>query len=203
MSAAEVALQELGFLSLPAKPSAHEVASALDALAALATDGTTPEPAVLQELGRGAHKALEERGVLEAAPMVASALDGWPTKAHEPGTPEPKPLPLDALPKVLQDMARTSHEATQAPLDSAIGAVLGGVSVAIVGKVEVEIRADTDWRKPAHEYIGIQQPSGTGKSPLINMVREAYRGVGGEEGQRGGVHPQVGGRTDQVGREVC
>ena len=69
-------------------------------------------------------------------------------------------------------MARTSHEATQAPLDSAIGAALGGVSVAIVGKVWVEIRANTEWIKPAHTYVGIEQPSGTGKSPLINMVQK-------------------------------
>ena len=96
----------------------------------------------------------------------------WPEHPHLPAPPEPDPLPLEALPSVLRDMARTSHEATQAPLDSAIGAVLGGVSVAIVGKVCVEIRADTEWIKPAHTYIGIQQPSGTGKSPLINMVQK-------------------------------
>ena len=172
MSGAEVALKELGFLSLPPKPSPLEVASALDALAALATDGTTPEPTVLQELGRGGQKALEERGVANAASMVESALEGWPVKPDEPRPAEPDSLPLDALPAVLRDMARTSHEATQAPLDSAIGAVLGGVSVAIVGKVQVEIRADTDWVKPAHTYIGIEQPSGTGKSPLINMVQK-------------------------------
>ena len=81
-------------------------------------------------------------------------------------------VPLDALPPVLRDMARTSHEATQAPLDSAIGAVLGGVSIAIVGKVWIDICPRRQWVKPAHEYVGIQQPSGTGKSPLINMVQK-------------------------------
>jgi hypothetical protein len=169
---AEDALQELGFLSLPATPSRAEVDDALDALAALAVDGAAPGHAVLEELGRGAHKALEERGVLEAAPMVASALEGWPTRPDIPRTGEPEPLPLDALPAVLRDMARTSHETTQAPLDSAIAAVLGGVSVAIVGKVWVEIDPRRGWKKPAHEYIGIEQPSGGGKSPLINMVQE-------------------------------
>lgn len=101
-----------------------------------------------------------------------AVLQPWPEHPHLPGPPEPEPLPIDALPPVLRDMARTSHEATQAPLDSAIGAVLGGVSVAIVGKVCVEIRANTEWIKPAHTYIGIEQPSGTGKSPLINMVQK-------------------------------
>ena len=98
--------------------------------------------------------------------------EGWPEHPHFPGSPEPESLPLDALPPVLRDMARTSHEATQAPLDSAIGAVLGGVSVAIVGKVCVEICPRRQWIKPAHEYVGIQQHSGTGKSPLINMVQK-------------------------------
>ena len=94
----------------------------------------------------------------------------WPEDPHLPSPPEPDALPLEALPPVLRDMARTIHEATQAPLDSAIGAVLGGVSVAIVGKLWVEICPRRQWVKPAHEYIGIQQHSGTGKSPLINMV---------------------------------
>jgi len=95
----------------------------------------------------------------------------WLEHPSLPGEPEPEPLPLDALPPVLRDMARTSHEVTQAPLDSAIAVVLGGVSVAIVGKVWVEICPRRQWIKPAHEYVGIQQPSGTGKSPLINMVQ--------------------------------
>ena len=114
----------------------------------------------------------------EPAPRTAfngrgwASREPWPEHPRLPGLPDANPLPLDALPAVLRNMARTSHEATQAPLDSAIGAVLGGVSVAIVGKVWVEIRADTEWIKPAHTYIGIEQPSGTGKSPLINMVQK-------------------------------
>ena len=99
-----------------------------------------------------------------------SAVDAWPDAPDLPGSPDPDPLPLDALPSVLRDMASTISGSTQAPLDSAIGVVLGGVSVALVGKAQVEIRADTGWIKPAHTYVGIEQPSGTGKSPLINFV---------------------------------
>ena len=112
--------------------------------------------------------------IWEPSATVAAATEPheWPEHPHLPRPPDPEPLPLDALPPVLRDMARTSHEATQAPLDSAIGAVLGGVSVAIVGKVRVEICPRRQWIKPAHEYIGIQQHSGTGKSPLINMVQK-------------------------------
>ena len=99
-----------------------------------------------------------------------SVVDAWPDAPDLPGSPDPDPLPLDALPPVLRDMASTISQATQAPLDSAIGVVLGGISVAIVGKARVEIRADSGWIKPVQIYVGIEQPSGTGKSPLINFV---------------------------------
>lgn len=98
-------------------------------------------------------------------------IGAWPDEPDVPGGLDPDPLPADALPDVLRDAAVTLAGSTQAPLDSAIGAVLGGVSVAVVGKARVEIRADTGWVKPCHTYIGIEQPSGTGKSPLINAHR--------------------------------
>lgn len=114
----------------------------------------------------------------EKCPAAGTDLDElwayigeWPEEPDVPGSLDPDQLPLDALPEVLRDAAATLASSTQAPLDSAIGAVLGGVSVAVVGKAKVEIRADTGWVKPVHTYIGIEQPSGTGKSPLINAQR--------------------------------
>jgi len=97
---------------------------------------------------------------------------GWPLEPHLPGSSEPEPLPLDALPEVLREFSRTISEATQAPIDSAIGVALGGVSVAIVGKALVEICPRRGWRKPVHTYVLIEQPSGTGKSPLVAFPRE-------------------------------
>jgi len=68
-------------------------------------------------------------------------------------------------------MAETIAEATQAPLDSAIAAVIGGVSVAVVGKALVEICPRREWQKPIHTYVGIEQDSGTGKTPVIGYVK--------------------------------
>jgi hypothetical protein len=95
----------------------------------------------------------------------------WPKAPVLPGPPEPARLDVELLPPVLRDMAVTISASTQAPMDSAIAAVIGGISAAVVGKATVEIRADTCWIKPVNTYIGIEQPSGTGKSPLINFIR--------------------------------
>ena len=155
---------QVRLLELPDLPPKGDVSDWLEA------GGTDEE---LKELVRGCPIWEPSTAVVESdfTEDVVEPFE-WPEHPHLPGAPEPEPLPLDALPPVLLDMARTSHEATQAPLDSAIGAVLGGVSVAIVGKVWVEICPRRQWIKPAHEYIGIEQPSGTGKSPLINMVQK-------------------------------
>ena len=114
---------------------------------------------------------MSPRAVIEAA--VKGEPRPWPERPRLPGPPEPDALPLEVLPRVLRDFARTISEATQAPQDSAIGVALGGVSVALVGKALVEICPRREWRKPAHEYVLIEQPSGTGKSPLIAFVRQA------------------------------
>jgi len=102
--------------------------------------------------------------------VSAVRVNDWPLKPRVPGAPEP--LPVDVLPSVLRDVARTASGAFQAPLDAAIAAAIGGVSVAIVGKAHVEICPRRGWRKPVHTYVGIQSLSGTGKSPLLGVVRD-------------------------------
>ena len=110
---------------------------------------------------------------------IAVGVRGTPREFPEvpdlPGLAPPDPIPLDQLPPVLGDMARTISAAAQAPLDAAIGAVIGAVAVAVVGRVHVEISLRRDWVKPAHEYVGIVLPSGTGKSPLLKWTGRAVR----------------------------
>ncbi|MCH7532510.1 MAG: DUF3987 domain-containing protein [Gemmatimonadetes bacterium] len=96
----------------------------------------------------------------------------WPEHPRLPGPPEPDRLPVEVLPPVLRDMALTIQRATQAPSDAAVAAVLGAVSVAVVGQALVEICPRRQWRKPVHTFVGIEMPSGTGKSPLIERVKE-------------------------------
>lgn len=107
----------------------------------------------------------------EAVDLFASTeIKPWAKPPTLPGSAEPALLPVDALPPVLRDMATTVQAVTQAPMDAAVAAVLGAVSVSVVGQALVEIDPRRGWRKPIHTYVGIEMPSGTGKSPLITMV---------------------------------
>ena len=110
---------------------------------------------------------------------IAHGVRGTPKEFPEapdlPGLGSPDPIPVDALPPVLSDMARTISAAAQVPLDAAIGAVIGAVSVAVVGRVRVQICPRRRWVKPAQEYVGIILPSGTGKSPLLTWTGRAVR----------------------------
>ncbi len=112
-----------------------------------------------------------------AAPLWQDADSEGGGKEHEwlmqpdlPRAPEPDPIPLDALPEVLQLMARTISDSTQTPLDSAIGAVIGTVSIAVLGKANVQICPRRKWVRPVHTYVAIEQPSGTGKSPILRAA---------------------------------
>ena len=68
----------------------------------------------------------------------------WPDAPDVPGTPDPDPLPMDALPSVLGDHARSAAASIQIPEDAAGLLCLLSASAGVAGKYEILV--DSSWR---------------------------------------------------------
>jgi hypothetical protein len=104
----------------------------------------------------------------------------WVERPDLPGSPEPDPLPLYALPKVLRDHARSTAASIQIPEDPAGLLCLLCVSAAVAGKYEILI--DDSWLSEWSPLFGIAiLASGERKSPTF---AEMFRPIQEWESER-------------------
>ena len=97
----------------------------------------------------------------------------WPDQPRLPGSPEPDPLPADALPPAVRAHVQSVANALQVPADLPHILALSTFSAAIAGKVEVEARPG--WREPVGLYTAAIQPPGSRKSPTFNIMTAPLR----------------------------
>jgi hypothetical protein len=93
----------------------------------------------------------------------------WPPEPRIPGPPDPLPLPLDALPRVLRSHVETVAGATQTASDMAAGLVLASVSASLRGSIEVLVDG-RGWREPTNIYVACVADPGERKSPVFALA---------------------------------
>ncbi len=92
------------------------------------------------------------------------------------------PFPIDALPRLLRNMAEAVAEQTQTPLELPAFALLGATSIALAKKVELEVQPN--WREPVNLYAVVVQEPGTRKSPVVQIVTQPLQEWERRERQR-------------------
>jgi hypothetical protein len=85
--------------------------------------------------------------------------------------PNPSPIPLDAFPSWVSEFIRGLAVEHQVPTDFPALFVLGVTAVGGGGRVWVQV-PDTNWREPTNLYVAAALPSGFGKTPVINQIRQ-------------------------------
>lgn len=107
-------------------------------------------------------------GCREQGARQRADLDGEWGDPVPLGPPDPEPIPLGCLPKVLRDHVESVAGATQTPSDMAALLALAAISVTVQGKAEIEIRRG--WREPLNTYVGAVLPPASRKSPVFSHV---------------------------------
>jgi replicative DNA helicase len=97
------------------------------------------------------------------------SIDDAPIPLH--AMPEPAPIPLDAFPDWVADFVRAVAVEHQVPTDFPALFVLGVAAVGGGGRVWVQVPG-RNWREPTNLYVAAALPSGFGKTPVINQVRQ-------------------------------
>ena len=148
-------------------------AAALDA--AHAVNGSVAIPDLSGDQGTDWNDLLALRG-LDAVrdgldPAKQPSPTDWPDTPDVPGSPDPEPLPVDALPSVLREHAHSTAASIQIPEDPAGLLCLLCASAAVAGKYEILV--DNSWRAEWSPLYGIAiLASGERKSATFaEMVR--------------------------------
>jgi hypothetical protein len=97
----------------------------------------------------------------------------WPDRPRLPGSPDPQPLPIDALPPAVRAHVVSVAGALQVPQDLPHLLALGTFSAALAGRVEVEARPG--WREPVGLYVACIMPPATRKSPTFAAMTAPLR----------------------------
>jgi hypothetical protein len=120
------------------------------------------------------------RGLCASTPQYTDSIGqsgrDWQTvKPPEWGEPIsfdnpklPDPLPAQCLGGVYAELATFAARSVQVDISLTVGAVLGAMSTAAMGRWNVQI--NRDWVTPATLYIGIVAESGEGKSPAMDKA---------------------------------
>ena len=82
-------------------------------------------------------------------------------------------FPVELLPAGFDEFVAKAAASVHAPVDYAAAALLGTVSSALTGRVFVRIKSG--FVKPLQLYLGLIGPSGSGKSPVMNMMIDPLR----------------------------
>lgn len=113
---------------------------------------------------RAEHAITDER-----SSTATPSIESWPEVPAVPGPPDPEPLPLDVLPRVIRDHVVSVAGATQTPADMGTMLALAAVSATIAGRgvVVVDARA---WHEPLNIYVSAIQPPASRKSPVFEHM---------------------------------
>ena len=101
---------------------------------------------------------------------------------EKPDLNKPSHFPIEALPPVLGDYARAISESLQVSEDMAAVAVLGVVSLSVMGNFFIEPK--TDWVESLNLYILITARPSERKTPVLKEVSAPVYEYVKEENQR-------------------
>ena len=101
------------------------------------------------------------------APDITNVPDGpaWPEPLPLVKKPQTVPFPTEVFPKVVRDFITETAESLDVPVGLVGVPVLGALSIATQGRVNVEY--NTDWREPVVLYLLTVAPPGAKKSPAL------------------------------------
>ncbi|GJQ30703.1 MAG: hypothetical protein HBSAPP03_25870 [Phycisphaerae bacterium] len=88
--------------------------------------------------------------------------------AERPSAPAFSPFPIDALPRSAANLVRTGADALQVDMAMLAPLALASMAAAIGNARVAELSAS--WREPAVLWSVVVAPSGTGKSPALELV---------------------------------
>jgi len=91
-----------------------------------------------------------------------------PESAHKPQDPEFTPFPTDTLPRAATNLVRAGAQAMQVDEGMIAPLALAAMSSAIGNARVIELFAS--WREPAVLWAVVVAPSGSGKSPALELV---------------------------------
>ena len=107
------------------------------------------------------------RLIEEAQPYVTLHLE-VPETPDRPPAPEFVPFPTEALPKAAADLVRAGSDSLQ--IDPGMLAPLGLAAMAsAIGNART-IALHASWHEPAVLWVTVVAPSGSGKSPALELV---------------------------------
>ncbi len=83
-------------------------------------------------------------------------------------SPPPQPFPLESLPEPASEFAQAVADSVGCPVDFPAAGILAAMSATVGATRRIVVR--TGWSEPASLYIALVGPSGSGKSPALQMA---------------------------------
>jgi hypothetical protein len=129
-----------------------------------------------------------------AAPIIAER-NGYHQKIEETETDWPEPIdifgdedpmelgepPVDALPPIVAQFARSEARRKGVSLAFAASAAIGATAAAIGASLRIQVRQrDTDWTEPAPLWLALVADPGRAKSPTISEATRPLRDLDNE-----------------------
>ncbi|MFN5662334.1 MAG: DUF3987 domain-containing protein, partial [Planctomyces sp.] len=108
--------------------------------------------------------------LIEEAQTYAPPAPATPARVAVPALPVPEfvPFPTDALPKVVADLVRAGARSLQVD-DGMLGPLALAAMGAAIGNSRT-IALHASWHEPAILWVTVVAPSGSGKSPALELV---------------------------------